>query len=138
MKVKDAMHKTVEWREPSTSLSEIAQLMKEADIGSVPIGENDRLVGMITDRDIAIRAVAKDGNISKKTARDAMSKGIVFCKEDDDIDDAIELMEQKQLRRLPVINAKKRLVGMLSLGDVSHAAGMSESGELLQAVSAHH
>jgi CBS domain-containing protein len=138
MKVKEAMHQNAEWREPSTPVSEIAKLMREEDIGSVPIGENDRLVGMVTDRDIALRAVATSADIAKMTARDVMSKGVVYCKEDEEIEDAVELMEEKRLRRLPVINAKKRLVGMLSLGDVSHAAGREISGELLQSVSAHH
>lgn len=138
MKVKEAMHKTAAWRETSTPIADIAKLMRDDDIGAVPIGENDRLVGMITDRDIALRAVANGQDLSKTTAKDIMSKGIVYCKEDESIDDAIELMEEKELRRLPVLNAKKRLVGMLSLGDVSHSAGRELSGELLQSVSAHH
>lgn len=137
-KVKEAMHKKAEWRDPSTPVSEIAKLMQDEDIGAVPIGENDRLVGMVTDRDIALRAVANGADIAKTTARDVMSEGIVYCKEDEDIEDAVELMEKKELRRLPVINAKKRLVGMLSLGDISHAAKYETSGELLQSVSAHH
>ncbi len=138
MKVKDAMHKKAEWREPSTPLSEIADLMRSEDIGSVPIGENDKLVGMVTDRDIAIRAFTDSGDISQKTAKDVMSKGVTFCREGDDVDDAVQLMEERQLRRLPVINEKKRLVGILSLGDISHAASQTKSGELLRAVSAHH
>ncbi len=138
MKVKEAMHRKAEWRDPSTPVSEIAKLMQDEDIGAVPIGENDRLIGMVTDRDIALRAVANGANIAKTTARNVMSKGVVYCKEDDNIDDAVDLMEEKELRRLPVIDAKKRLVGMLSLGDISHVAGREVSGELLQSVSAHH
>lgn len=138
MKVKEAMHKDAQWREPSTPIADIAELMKNEDIGSVPIGENDRLVGMITDRDIALRAVANRGDISNTTAKDVMSKGIVYCQENENIVDAVERMEEKELRRLPVINAEKRLVGMLSLGDISHATEREISGELLQSVSAHH
>lgn len=138
MKVKEAMHRNAEWRDPSTPVSEIAKLMKKEDIGAVPIGENDRLVGMVTDRDIALRAVANGGDIASTTARDVMSKGVVWCKEDDDIKDAVQTMEKKSVRRLPVINDKKRLVGMLSLGDVSHATGRELSGSLLKSVSAHH
>jgi len=138
MKVKQAMHRKAEWREPTTPIMEIAQLMKDEDIGAVPIGENDRLIGMVTDRDIVVRALAGGRDPASLNARDVMTPGIVFCREDEDVDDAVELMEEKQLRRLPVINAKKRLVGMLSLGDVSHAAPLDESGELLKAVSAHH
>lgn len=137
MKVKEAMHKGVEWRDPSTSITELARVMAAEDIGSVPIGENDRLVGMVTDRDIALRAFL-NGSPTKKTAKDVMSEGIVYCMEDENLEDAIRLMEQKQVRRLPVINENKRMVGMLSLGDVSHAANQSLSGELIRAVSDHH
>lgn len=138
MKVKEAMHKGAQWREPSTPVTQLAKLMKSDDIGAIPIGENDKLIGMVTDRDIAIRGVADNGDLSKLTARDVMSNKIIYCTEDEDIDDAIHLMEEKQVRRLPVINAKKRLVGMLSLGDVTHAVNQSLSGELAKSVSAHH
>ncbi|MEO1240410.1 MAG: CBS domain-containing protein [Pseudomonadota bacterium] len=138
MRVKDAMHRDAQWRDPSTPVSELAALMKSEDIGAVPIGENDRLVGMVTDRDIAIKAFAEDGDVSAVTAGDVMSEGIVYCMEDEDIEDAIHLMEDKEIRRLPVINEDKRMVGILSLGDVSHAVGQSLSGELVKAVSAHH
>lgn len=138
MKVKHAMHKNVQWCEPTTSVATLAKIMKAEDIGSIPIGENDRLIGMVTDRDLALRAVAKGGNLAKSTARDVMSNGIVFCQENEDIEDAIHLMEDNQIRRLPVINDKKRMVGILSLGDISHAVGQNLSGELIKAVSAHH
>lgn len=138
MKVKQAMHKKAEWCEPSTPVAELAKIMKSKDIGAIPIGENDKLVGMVTDRDITVRGFADNRDMSKLTARDVMSKKIIYCTEDEDIEDAVHLMEEKQVRRLPVINAQKRMVGMLSLGDVSHAVGQSLSGELVKAVSAHH
>lgn len=138
MKVKDVMHQQVNWQSPDTPLTELAKIMKKDDIGSIPIGEDDRLVGMVTDRDIAIRGVAEGRDPAKCTARDVMTKGIVYCMEDEEVDDAIRVMEDKQIRRLPVINAKKRMVGMLSLGDVSHSASQSLTGELTKAVSAHH
>lgn len=138
MKVKQAMHKQAEWCDPSTPISELAKIMKSKDIGAIPIGENDKLVGMVTDRDIAIRGVANGRDTTKLTASDVMSGKIIYCTEDEDIEDAVRLMEEKKVRRLPVINAKKRMVGMLSLGDVSHAAGQNLSGELVKAVSAHH
>jgi len=137
MKVKEAMHKGVEWRETTTPVKELIRIMSEEDIGSVPIGEDDKLVGMVTDRDIALRAYS-NGSIAKKTAKDVMSEGIIYCQEDENIEDAIRVMEQKQVRRLPVINKNKRMVGMLSLGDVSHAVSQSLTGELAKAVSAHH
>ncbi len=138
MKVKQAMHKNAEWRDPATPIADIARLMRDEDIGAVPIGENDRLIGMVTDRDIACRAVADGADPKTCTAGDIMSSGIFYTKEDDDLDDAIELMEEKKVRRLAVINGQKRLVGILSLGDVSYAASLNESGHLAQAVSAHH
>lgn len=138
MQVKDAMHSDALWREPTTSVTDIAKLMKKEDIGCVPIGENDRLIGMVTDRDITVRGVANGGDLTGQTARDVMTKDIVYCTENEDIADAVHLMEDKKLRRLPVINDNKRLVGMLSLGDVAHAASQNLSGELTKAVSAHH
>ena len=138
MKVKDAMHKGVEWVEPTMSLVEIATKMLNSDIGAIPIGENDRLIGMVTDRDIVIRGVAKGAAISGLTARDVMTKGIVYCRDDEELDDALRIMEQKKLRRLPVLDENKRMVGMLSLGDLSHAASHELTGELAAAVSEHH
>ncbi len=138
MKVKEAMHKGVEWRGPKTPISEIAKVMKDNDVGAVPISENDRLVGMITDRDIACRAVANGMDLSKTTAGDVMTKSIVYCTENEEIEDAVHLMENKQIRRLPVINDKKRMVGMLSLGDLSHSVSHELVGELAEAVAEPH
>ena len=137
MKVKDAMHKGVEWRKPSTPVRELASIMAAEDIGAIPIGENDRLIGMVTDRDIALRAF-QGGQPQNKTGKDVMSEGIVYCQENETVEDAVRLMEQKQIRRLPVINENKRMVGILSLGDVSHAVNQAISGELIRAVSSHH
>ena len=138
MKVRDAMHKSAEWVEATTPIQTIAMKMRDLDVGAIPIGENDRLIGMVTDRDIAIRAVADGRDVSTLTAREVMSKGIVYCRDNEDVEDAVRIMEQKQIRRLPVLDEKKRVVGMLSLGDVCHSASHEISGETLTAVSAHH
>ena len=138
MKVKDAMHKGAEWVAPATTVLELARLMAKHDIGSIPIGENDKLIGMVTDRDIVCRGLANGKDISKLTARDVMTQNIVWCRDDEDLDDATRIMEAKQIRRLPVIDKNKRMVGILSLGDISHAGKSKLSGEVLQAVSAHH
>ena len=138
MKVKDAMHKGVEWVSPDTPVSKVAALMKKLDVGAVPVGENDRLIGMVTDRDITCRGLANSKDPAKLTARDVMTEGVVYCTEGEDLADAARLMEQKQIRRLPVINDKKRMVGMLRLGDLSHAASRTLTGEVVSAVSAHH
>lgn len=138
MKVKDAMHVGVQWVGPDTPVSDVADIMRAHDVGSVPIGENDRLIGMVTDRDIVIHGVAKSADLSGLTARDVMSEGIVYCRDTEDLGDALRIMEDRKIRRLPVLNAQKRMIGMLSLGDVSHSASRELTGELTAAVSAHH
>lgn len=138
MKVREVMHPGVHWVEPGTSILEIAKVMRDQDIGAVPVGENDRLVGMVTDRDIVCRGIAKGFDCSTMTARDVMTTGIIYCRENEELDDAVRIMEQHEVRRLPVINDEKRLVGILSLGDISHAAPRQLSGEVLQSVAAPH
>jgi len=138
MKVKEMMHKGVEWVSPDTRISAIAKKMQLHDVGAIPVGENDRLVGMVTDRDLAVRGLANGKDISKLTARDVMTKGVIWCRDSDDANEAARLMETKHIRRLPVIDEKKRMVGMLSLGDISHAASQNVAAEALKAVSAHH
>jgi CBS domain-containing protein len=139
MKVKNAMHRGVDWLSPDTPINEIAKLMRGHDIGCIPIGENDKLVGMVTDRDIVCNGLAKNGfDAASMTARDVMSQGIHCCREEDDLDTAVRHMEQLKIRRLPVINEDKRMVGMLSLGDVGEAAPNELLSECVRSVSAHH
>ncbi len=138
MKVKDVMHAGVSWVTPDTKLDAIAQIMQSEDIGAVPVGENDRLIGMVTDRDITCRGLTSGRSLDEQTARDVMSRGITFCRDTEDVDDAIRIMETKKIRRLPVIDENKRMVGMLSMGDISHGLPRDLSGEVLRAVSAHH
>jgi CBS domain-containing protein len=139
MKVKEAMHKGVDWVSPDTPLAEIAKLMREHDIGAIPIGENDRLIGMVTDRDIVCKGLAQNGfDARRATARDVMTPGIHCCREDDDLAKAVRHMEALQIRRLPVINKSKRLVGILSLGDLSRSAPGDLLSECVKSVAAHH
>ncbi len=138
MEIADAMHKKADWVSADTTVSEIAKMMKTDDIGAIPVGKDDRLVGMVTDRDITLRVIAEGRDPTKTKAEDIMSKGIIYCQTNQTVEDAIHLMDQKKIRRLPVLNAKKRLVGMLSLGDISHAASRELAGELVKAVSDHH
>jgi CBS domain-containing protein len=139
MKVKDAMHKGVDWVSPDTPVTEIAKLMREHDIGSIPIGENDRLVGMVTDRDIVCKGLAQDGfDAGRRTARDVMTPGVHCCREDDDLAKAVRHMEALKVRRLPVINKGKRMVGILSLGDIGRSAPGDLLSECVKSVSAHH
>jgi len=138
MEIATAMHPKADWASADTPVSEIAKMMQKDDIGAVPIGRNDKLIGMVTDRDIALRVVAKGRNPEKTKAEEIMTKGIVYCRTNESVEDAIHLMKQRKIRRLPVIDDDKRLVGMLSLGDISHAMSRELSGELLHAVSDHH
>ena len=139
MKVKDAMHKGVEWVSPDTPITGIAKLMRDRDIGAVPIGDNDKLIGMVTDRDIVCNGLANDGSDSERlTARDVMTPGIHCCRDDDDLTKAVGHMESLRVRRLPVINKSKRMVGILSLGDLGHAAQREVVAEYVKSVSAHH
>lgn len=138
MRVKDVMHKGVTWVSPNTCIGDVAKKMRDEDIGAVPIGENDRLVGMVTDRDITCRGLADGKDIAKLTARDVMSAPISFCHTEDELETALKIMESKSIRRLPVIDEKKRMVGMLALGDLSGKAPRGLSGQVLQKVSAHH
>lgn len=136
MQVKEAMHKGVYWVDPTTPISDIARLMKDHNIGCLPVGENDRLVGMVTERDIVCRGLANGLDLNAATARDVMSKGIFYTTESTSIDDAAALMEEHRVRRLPVIDDRKRMTGILSLGDMSHAGEQKLSGEVLNRVGA--
>jgi len=139
MKVKDAMHKGVDWVSPDTPVTELAKLMRDHDVGAIPIGENDRLVGMVTDRDIVCKGLAQaDFDARVTTARDVMTAEIHCCREDEDLAKAVRHMEELKVRRLPVINKNKRMIGILSLGDVSHSALTDLLSECIKSVSAHH
>ena len=104
---------------PDNTLVEAAGLMRELDVGSLPVCDNDRLAGMVTDRDLALRGVA-DGRDPNTTAiRDVMSPGIVYVFADQPVEEVARLMEERQIRRVPVLNREKRLVGIVSLGDIA-------------------
>lgn len=127
------MHSGVTWVDPGTPISDIAKMMRDQDIGAIPVGENDRLIGMVTDRDICCRGLGNGKNLKKLTARDVMSIPILYCKADDDLADAVSIMKTTKVRRLPVINEQKRLVGMLSLGDVWQNATGLLSAQVIEA-----
>jgi len=113
MKVREAMTSDVSLTSPTQSIREAARLMAEQDIGALPVGENDRLIGMVTDRDIAVRAVAKGLGPDTKI-RDVMSQEVMYCFDDEDLEDAALNMGGVKVRRLPVLNRDKRLVGSLN------------------------
>ena len=138
MRVKEVMHAGVTCVGPDAPLAELARMMRDEDIGAIPICENDRLVGMVTDRDITCRGLADGRDVNSLCARDVMSGPIIYCMAEEEVEDAVRLMEEKQIRRLPVINDQKRMVGMLALGDIADCAGRELSGEVLSHVADHH
>jgi CBS domain-containing protein len=129
MRVSEAMSRDVRVASPEQTIQEAARMMSEIDAGVLPVGENDRLVGMISDRDITVRAVAKGCDPDKTAVREAMSEHIRFCFEDDDTSEVADKMGQWQVRRLPVLNRDKRLVGIVSLGDLA-IGGAAEEGKV--------
>jgi CBS domain-containing protein len=137
-KVRDVMHSKVEFHAPDASLSAIALTMRQRDVGVVPIVDKQRLVGLVTDRDITVRALADSKDISELRAKDVMTRVVDTCQETDTVQAAATIMEKKKVRRLPVLNSDNVLVGMLSLGDVCAAVSHERGGKLLKAVSAHH
>jgi CBS domain-containing protein len=119
---------------PDQTVGEIARLMCDADIGCVPVRDNDRLVGMITDRDIAVRAIGC-GKGPETPVREVMSAEVKYCFEDQDLDDVAQNMGEQRLRRLPVLDRNKRLVGVLALGDMALVDGSGSAGEALSQIS---
>ncbi|CAN7289936.1 CBS domain-containing protein [Pararhizobium sp. LjRoot235] len=134
MRVSNCMTKDVEIADPEQTLREAAVSMGRLDAGVLPVGENDRLVGMITDRDIAIRGIA-EGKGPEAKIRDVMSTEVRYCFDDDDVDDVLHTMSALKVRRLPVLNRDKRLVGIISLGDIATHGAMAETGEALSDIS---
>jgi CBS domain-containing protein len=123
MQVRDVMTRGAECVTPFSTLQEAARKMRELDVGPLPVCQDDRLVGMITDRDITVRATA-DGCDPKTTrVEDVLTPGVVYCFEDQDVQDAAGLMTTNQVRRLVVLNHEKRLVGIVSLGDLAVETG---------------
>lgn len=137
MQVRDVMTPGVECANPSDSLADVANRMRELGVGSLPVcGENNKLVGIITDRDITVRATSQCCDPSETIVNDIMTPGIVTCFDDEDVQAAIDTMESKQIRRLAVLNRDKRLVGIVSLGDLAvRTTNDRATGEALERIS---
>jgi CBS domain-containing protein len=134
MLVNEAMTIDVKIANPKQTIRDAARMMAQIDVGVLPVGENDRLVGMITDRDIAVRAVAA-GKGPETPIREIMTEEVKYCFEDDELDDITENMADIKVRRLPVLDRDKRLVGILSLADVALANGAGSVGSALCGIS---
>lgn len=131
----DVMTRKVQVISPDATIREAAQKMRGGDFGLLPVGENDRMIGAISDRDIAIRAIA-EGKESTTLVRDVMSDGVVWAYETDSVEEAAKLMSEHQIRRLPVVDSDKRLVGIVALGDFAvDTRDLEPAAEALQEIS---
>lgn len=137
MKIKDIMTRDVEIISPEKSICDAAKIMEQIDSGALLVNEGDRLVGVITDRDITIRAVAEGLGVDTPV-RQIMSKNVLYCFEDEDVQHVAENMADEQVRRLPVLNRNKRLVGVVSLGNIASAENTQASATVLQGVARAH
>jgi CBS domain-containing protein len=135
MQVRELMSSDIEVIAPDTTIQDAARRMRDADVGALPVGDNDQLIGIITDRDIVVRGVAEGKADGNATVRDVLTDDLTFCFEEDDVGDAANLMADRQVRRLPVLSADKKLVGMVALADISRRdvdAGGAALGDISQ------
>ena len=134
MKVNEAMTRDVRVASPDETIRQAAEAMATLDAGVLPVGENDHLIGMITDRDIAIRGIAQGKGPTAKV-RDVMTEDVKYCFDDQEVEEVTRNMADIQIRRLPVLNREKRLVGILSLGDIAISPASKEAGDALRGIS---
>jgi CBS domain-containing protein len=136
MRIKDLMSSDVEVIRPGATVAEAAELMKALDIGILPICDGGRLIGILTDRDIVVRGTADGFHPETMSAREVMTSKVIYCFEDQEVAEAGRIMKEKQIRRLPVLNREKQLVGIISLGDLAGGGGdKTLAGETLQDIS---
>lgn len=121
MQVSEVMSRQVDLIDPNTMIREAAKKMRDDRVGALPVGENDRLVGMVTDRDIIVRAIAEERGLGTTAVREVMSKGVFYCFDDASLDEAGRAMAEHQVHRLPVLNHDKRMVGILAIADIARA-----------------
>ena len=134
-KLKDVMTSDVQVISPNATIRQAAQKMHEGDFGMMPVAENDRMIGAISDRDIAVRGIA-EGKGPDTPVRDVMSEGITWAYEDDSIERAAQIMSEHQIRRLPVVSREKRLVGIVALGDFAmESSDLKPAAEALAEIS---
>lgn len=136
MKVKEIMDNEPKYVPPEMTLKEACQLLRDNDFGFLPIGENDRLIGTITDRDICIRAIAEGKDPNTCTVRECMGNRVLYCFEEDDLDTAAGYMEKQQIHRLIVLNQDKRMTGIVSIGDFARKCKNDElCGQIVEGIS---
>ena len=134
--IKDVMTPDFKWMAPDSPVAQIAQEMRDRDCGFMPLAENDKIIGMVTDRDITVRAVAEGKNPQEVTGRDIMTAKTYYCYDDQDVEEVCNNMGEIQVRRLPVVNRDKRLVGIVSMGDLAQSASRPNVGQTEQQITA--
>lgn len=132
-KVSDIMTRGIRTMSPTDTITAAAQAMRELDVGSLPVCDGTKILGMVTDRDIVVRAVAQDR--MNAPLSEVMSEGLLYCNEDDTVEAALESMSKQQVRRLPVIDGNKKLVGIVSLGDLATKSNGEGAGEAIRDIS---
>ena len=135
MKLKEIMTRDVEVIHPDDSLQTAAQKMRDRDVGFLPVCDGDRLAGVVTDRDLIVRVIAEGMDPKAMIGRDLVTAPVIYGFEDQDVDEAARTMQENQIRRLVILNRDKRLVGVVSLGDLARNRPPDQSGEVLQSVS---
>lgn len=136
MLVREVMSKNVKTVSPDQTLIDVAKQMRDGDFGVMPVCEGDKIVGMLTDRDIVVRAAADGADLSKTKVRDAMTDEVLTCMEDDDVNSVSQLMSDRQVRRIAVLGKNKRLLGILSIGDLAEKnESLDEAGLALSKIS---
>lgn len=134
--IKDVMTPNFKFMAPDSPIAQVAQQMRDIDSGFMPLAENDKMVGMITDRDITIRAIAEGKDPANTPAREIMTAKTYYCYDDQDIEEVCNNMGEIQVRRLPVVNRDKRLVGVVSMGDLAQSASRPNIGQTQQQITA--
>lgn len=135
--VKECMTKNANYINSSTTVQQAAKLMKEKDIGFLPVGDNDKIIGIVTDRDLVVRSLANGKDITSTTVKDIMSPGCLYCFEEDSVEDVTKNLGKNKVHRLTVLNKSKRLVGVITLGDVSRKGAAQKAGEALSTITKH-
>jgi CBS domain-containing protein len=135
MQLSEILTRDVETIRPETTAREAAQRMRSMDVGSLPVCDGRRLLGMVTDRDLAIRVLADGRDPNATCVRDAMTPDVVYAFEDDDVQRAADIMKERQIRRLPVLDREKHLVGIVALGDIAATGKDRVAGDTLQHIS---
>jgi len=136
MKAKDLMTPAVECISPDMQLREVARIMKSEDLGFVPVCQNDRLVGTITDRDIVLRAIAEGKDTRDCRVQDVMTPGVFWCYDDQTADEVAEYMASREIRRVVILDRDKRLAGVISIGDLAKSGKQQKAGEALRDIAA--